>query len=127
MPNALYTGDLAGLLIARILKLPIESTYQSALPAFTLFITKDEGMEHIVRRYCTWFYNQMGSVYATSAKIAKKMAQEGIQSEKIKMIESWDEGINPDPPKEDGLFKSLFQLPLNWKLFDKPSSAKAAT
>ena len=83
-------------------------------------------IEHIVRRYCTWFYNQMGSVYATSAKIAKKMAQEGIQSKKIRMIDSRNASIESDPPKEDGLFKGLFQLPLNWKLYDNPSSAKAA-
>jgi hypothetical protein len=113
---------LAGLLIARILKLPIDSTYQSVLPAFALFITKDEGMEHIVRRYSTWFYNQMGSVYATTAKIARKMAQEGIQSEKIRMIESWKDGSEADPPQEDGLFKNFFQLPINWKFSDSTSA-----
>ena len=30
------------------------------------------------------------------------MAQEGIQSEKIKMIDSWKDSIEANPPKEEG-------------------------
>jgi hypothetical protein len=50
------------------------------------------------------------------------MAQEGIQSEKIRMIESWKDGSEADPPQEDGLFKNFFQLPINWKFSDSTSA-----
>jgi hypothetical protein len=118
---------LAGLLISRILKLPIESTYQRAMPAYVLCITKDESMEQLVRRYSTWFYNQMGSIYATSAKITEKMVQEGIQSEKIKIIEPWKNGSDARNYKSNGFLKGRFQFPRNWWLYDKPSSATAST
>lgn len=43
------------------------------------------------------------------------------------MIDSWNDGIEADPPKEEGLLKNFFQLPINWKFYDSASSAKAAT
>jgi hypothetical protein len=118
---------LAGLLIARILKLPIESTYQSAMPAYVLCITKDESMEHIVRRYSTWFYNQMGSVYATSARIAKKMVQEGIRSEKIKILESNTYRNSDRSLKGEVFLPGRFQLPRSWRTYGTASTVKAAT
>jgi hypothetical protein len=116
---------LVGLLIARILKLPVDSTYQRTLPAFVRCITKDESMEHVYRRYSTWFYNQTENIYTTSVKTARKMVREGIQSEKIKFAATGNEGGNALLPRGLNLLKNRFHLPVDWQLYDGPSVAKA--
>jgi hypothetical protein len=118
---------LAGLLIARVLKLPIDSTYQNALSTYVLYVTQDETMEHLIRRYSTWFYNQMGGVYATSSKTAKKMVREGIQPEKIIIMGSAKGANDARNAKVDGFIKGIFQIPKNWKIYDNTATIKAAS
>ena len=117
---------LSGLLIARILKLLIECTYQDTIPAYVRRFTKDEGVEHMIRRYSTWYYNQMGRIYTTSAKAGRELAQEGILSEKIKIEKPWEDAENVGNLKGDGFFKCRFHFPRNWKRYDPATSVKAA-
>ena len=117
---------LTGLFIARILKLPVDSTYQNALPAHVRSITKDESMEHLFRRYSTWFYNQKDSVYANSSKIAMKMVREGILSEKIKIVETHQDRKDGRVPEGDSFLKARFHLPRNWRIYDRVSALKVA-
>jgi hypothetical protein len=117
---------LSGLLIARILKLPIDCTYQDTMPAYVRYFTKDEGVQHIVRRYFAWFYNQMGRIYTTSSKVERKLAQEGIRSEKITIKKPWEDAGNVRNLKVDSFFKCRFHFPINWKECDHGSSVKAA-
>ncbi|MGD1972339.1 MAG: glycosyl transferase, partial [Desulfobacterales bacterium] len=105
---------LAGLLIARILKLPIDCTYQGSLPAYVHCITNDESIEHLIRRYSIWFYNQMGSIYTTSAKVARKMVQEGIQAEQIKAMDPWQDAGNGPNFKSESIFKDRFYSLRGW-------------
>jgi hypothetical protein len=118
---------LSGLLIARILKLTIDCTYQDTMPAYVRYFTKDEGVQHIVRRYSAWFYNQMGRIYTTSSKVERKLAQAGIQSEKITIKKPWEDAGNIRNLKGDSFFKCRFHFPINWKECDNGSSVKAAT
>jgi hypothetical protein len=112
---------LAGLLVSRILKLPLDSTYQSAMPAYVHCMTKDEGMEHIFGRYSSWFYGQMDNIFTTSSRIARKLIKEGIQSEKIKIIEADKDGINVRSLKHDGFMKRRFHFPRNWRIYENAS------
>jgi hypothetical protein len=118
---------LSGLLIARILKLPIVCTYLDTLPGLVRCFTKDDSVDHIIRRYSNWFYNQMGRIYTTSSRMERKLTQEGIQSEKIKIIETRKDARNFHSLKHDRLFNGRFQFPRIWKVYDSGSSVKAAT
>jgi hypothetical protein len=118
---------LAGVLISRTLKLPLDSTYQSAMPSYVRCITKDESIEDLFSRYSNWFYGQMDSIYATSTRIAKKMIQAGIQPEKIRIIEARKDGINERNLNTNGFMKRHFHFPRNWRIYENASALKPVT
>lgn len=74
---------LVALAVARLLSLPILSTYHTALPQYVRRLTGDEGLESLTWRYILWFYNQMDHVYAPSAATAQELIEHGLPAEKI--------------------------------------------
>lgn len=74
---------LAGLAIARILKIPVHGTYHTAFPQYVRMFTEDPAMEDAAWRYMRWFYGQMDTIYAPSRSTAQDLAERGIGAERI--------------------------------------------
>ncbi|MDR3641247.1 MAG: glycosyltransferase [Humidesulfovibrio sp.] len=74
---------LAGLAIARILKIPVHGTYHTAFPQYVRMFTEDPAMEDAAWRYMRWFYGQMDTIYAPSHSTAEDLAGRGIKAERI--------------------------------------------
>lgn len=74
---------LAGLAIARILKIPVHGTYHTAFPQYVRMFTEDPAMEDAAWRYMRWFYGQMDTIYAPSRSTAHDLAERGIKAERI--------------------------------------------
>jgi len=74
---------LAGLAIARILKIPVHGTYHTAFPQYVRMFTEDPAMEDAAWRYMRWFYGQMDTIYAPSRSTADDLSERGIGAERI--------------------------------------------
>lgn len=74
---------LAGLAIARILKIPCHGTYHTAFPQYVRMFTEDPAMEDAAWRYMRWFYGQMDAIYAPSHSTARDLAERGIDAARI--------------------------------------------
>lgn len=101
---------LAGLIIARILKLPFVGTYHTALPQYVNLLTGDASMEELTWKYVLWFYSQMDAVYSPSHVTAEELAAKGLDRSKIRF---YPRGIDIEsfhPAKRNGFFKRRFNL-----------------
>jgi glycosyltransferase involved in cell wall biosynthesis len=74
---------LAGLAIARILKIPVHGTYHTAFPQYVRMFTEDPAMEDAAWRYMRWFYGQMDVIYAPSRSTAADLTERGIEASRI--------------------------------------------
>lgn len=77
---------MAALLIARILNLPINGTYHTALPQYAAYLTPDGAIEDLVWKYVLWYYQQMDLVFVPSNSTGRELADKGIPSEKIRLF-----------------------------------------
>jgi glycosyltransferase involved in cell wall biosynthesis len=101
---------LAAMVIARILRLPINGTYHTALPQYAKHLTGDPAMEDMMWKYVIWYYNQMDRVYVPSRATGQELIDKGIPENKIRF---YDRGIDIDrfnPSKRNGFFKSRYKI-----------------
>jgi glycosyltransferase involved in cell wall biosynthesis len=101
---------LAALAIARILKLPIYSTYHTALPQYASQLTEDNTMEDMMWKYTVWYYSQMDVVYVPSQATGKELVERGMAEEKVRF---YPRGVDIDrfnPSKRNGFFGDQFGL-----------------
>ncbi|MBN1103819.1 MAG: glycosyltransferase [Deltaproteobacteria bacterium] len=101
---------LAGLAVARILKIPVYGTYHTALPQYVRTLTGDPGLEEMTWKYTIWFYNQMDVVYVPSHATGKELEARGLAREKIRFF---DRGIDTErfhPSKRNGFFQKRFGM-----------------
>ncbi len=106
---------LIGLLIARILKLPIAGTYHTALPQYAGQLTGDHAMEDLMWRFMIWFYNEMDQVYAPSNVFSNELEEKGVKREKLRV---YPRGVDTSlftPEKRNGFYKR-FSLNGNMKM-----------
>ena len=61
---------LTGLAAAKLLGLRTTGIYRENLPLLIRRVTRDHGMEQLMRRYMQWFYAQMDRVLAPTSGIA---------------------------------------------------------
>jgi glycosyltransferase involved in cell wall biosynthesis len=80
------TMGLCALAIARTMKLPFLATYHTSVPQYALHLTADSGMEDIMWRYITWFYNQADAILAPSRYTAAELVRHGIPEEKLRIM-----------------------------------------
>jgi glycosyltransferase involved in cell wall biosynthesis len=95
---------LAGLAIARILKIPVHGTYHTAFPQYVRMFTEDTAMEDAAWRYMRWFYGQMDVVYAPSRSTASELVGRGIKSDRVVV---YPRGVDTDhfsPARKNGFF-----------------------
>ncbi len=84
---------LAALLIARILSVPIVSTYHTAIPHYVHKLTGDEHLEIAAWRYVLWYYSQMDCVFVPSRATANELVKQGFSQEKIRFFQR---GVDTD-------------------------------
>jgi glycosyltransferase involved in cell wall biosynthesis len=101
---------LAGLLIARILKLPLVGTYHTALPQYVSLLTGDISLEELTWKYVLWFYNQMEVVYAPSHATGEELVAKGLDQSKIRHYPRGIDIKGFHPSKRNGFFKSRYRL-----------------
>jgi hypothetical protein len=96
---------MAALLIAKLLRLPINGTYHTSLLHYAQFFIGDAFMEELAWKYTVWFYNQMGQIYVPSQGIYEELVGKGVEAEKIHLLGSafhhaW--GMYTVPPMDTG-------------------------
>ncbi len=77
---------LAGLLIARSLKLPVEASYSDAMACLARVLTRDGLIEDLSWKYLVWFYNQVDAVYVPSIDVQRDLEQKGVTSDKLRVL-----------------------------------------
>jgi hypothetical protein len=77
---------LAGLLIARFLKLPVAATYSDAVSRLARMITRDGFMEDLSWKYTAWFYNQVDAVFVASEDDQRILESKGVSPEKFQIF-----------------------------------------
>jgi glycosyltransferase involved in cell wall biosynthesis len=101
---------MAALAIARILKLPINGTYHTALPQYAQILTGDKTIEDIMWKFMLWYYDQMDFIYVPSRNTGEELIEKGIHPNKIKVF---PRGIDIDrfhPSKRNGYLKEHYQI-----------------
>ena len=107
---------LAALGVARLLRLPIWSTYHTALPQYAQYLTGDTAMEELMWKYIVWFYNQMDLVFVPSGSTAEELAQKGIDPHKLRV---YPRGVDVElfhPSKRNGVLEKHYQVKEGLKL-----------
>jgi glycosyltransferase involved in cell wall biosynthesis len=99
---------MAALLIAKLLKLPINGTYHTSLPLYAQFITGDALMEELAWKYTIWFYHQMGQIYVPSQSTYDELVQKGIDSDKIRLLPNGVDIERFHPGKNNGFLKKRY-------------------
>ena len=107
---------LAALAIAKILKLPINGTYHTALPQYAQILTGDKTIEDIMWKFILWYYDQMDFIYVPSRNTEEELIGKGINPDKIKIF---PRGIDIElfhPSKRNGYLKKHYQIKETIKL-----------
>jgi glycosyltransferase involved in cell wall biosynthesis len=106
---------LAGLAIARILKLPVYGTYHTAFPQYVRMFTEDTSMEEAAWRYMRWFYGQMDAIYAPSRSTAADLVEHGIDRAKVVVHPRGVDAERFQPGRRNGFFEHM-GIARNFKL-----------
>lgn len=101
---------LAGLACARILGLPLHSTYHTAFPQYVSALTGDAGMEDAMWRYMVWFSNQSEVVYAPSHSMAAELVEKGVETKRVAL---YPRGVDVErfhPARRNGYYQKRHNL-----------------
>ncbi len=92
------TVGLLGLLIARLMNIPVAGTYHTDIPQYVRSLTNDEFLEQAAWSYMIWFYNQMEEVLVPSSGTREQLLSHGLPLEKMKPLPRWvdTEQFSPD-------------------------------
>lgn len=83
------TVGLLGLLIARMMDIPVAGTYHTDIPQYVRSLTNDEFLEQAAWSYMIWFYSQMEEVMVPSVGTREQLAARGLPPEKMKPLPRW--------------------------------------
>ena len=101
---------LAGLALARIMKIPVSGTYHTAIPQYAHILTGDNTIEEIVWKYTTWFYDQLDLILVPSESTNRELTSKGIDAKKIRLFPRGVDTVKFNPSKRDVEFlKDFFQ------------------
>jgi len=92
------TVGLLGLLIARMMNIPVAGTYHTDIPQYVRSLTNDEFLEQAAWSYMIWFYGQMEEVMVPSVGTREQLAARGLPPERMKPLPRWvdTEAYSPD-------------------------------
>jgi len=101
------TVGLLGLLIARMMNIPVAGTYHTDIPQYVRSLTNDEFLEKAAWSYMIWFYSQMEEVMVPSVGTRKQLAARGLPPERMKPLPRWVDTESYSPEKQTpGFWKS---------------------
>jgi len=83
------TVGLLGLLIARMMNIPVAGTYHTDIPQYVRSLTNDEFLEQAAWSYMIWFYGQMEEVMVPSAGTREQLLARGQPQERMKPLPRW--------------------------------------
>ncbi len=83
------TVGLLGLLIARMMNIPVAGTYHTDIPQYVRSLTNDEFLEQAAWSYMIWFYSQMEEVMVPSAGTREQLHSRGLPPERMKPLPRW--------------------------------------
>src|SRR5450432_1021977 len=77
---------LAGLLVAKVLRLPVTASYHTEVPALIQPLGGNAMMERAARRYLAWFYGRVDRVFAFSSGSRDALVDMGVPPEKVAVM-----------------------------------------
>jgi glycosyltransferase involved in cell wall biosynthesis len=83
------TVGLLGLLIARMMNIPVAGTYHTDIPQYVRSLTNDEFLEQAAWSYMIWFYGQMEEVMVPSTGTREQLLSRGLPPERMKPLPRW--------------------------------------
>ena len=83
------TVGLLGLLIARLMDIPVAGTYHTDIPQYVRSLTNDEFLEQAAWSYMIWFYSQMEEVMVPSVGTREQLKSRGLPEERMKPLPRW--------------------------------------
>lgn len=83
------TVGLLGLLIARVMDIPVAGTYHTDIPQYVRSLTNDEFLEQAAWSYMIWFYSQMEEVLVPSSGTREQLQARGLPPERMKPLPRW--------------------------------------
>lgn len=107
---------LVGLLVAKVLRLPVTASYHTEVPGLIQTLGGNALLEKAVRRYLTWFYGCVDRVFAFSSGSRDALLEMGVKPEKVSVLPV---AVNPDDfsphHRSPGVFEGL-----NLAVADRP-------
>jgi glycosyltransferase involved in cell wall biosynthesis len=83
------TVGLLGLLVARMMNIPVAGTYHTDIPQYVRSLTNDEFLEQAAWSYMIWFYSQMEEVMVPSNGTREQLHSHGLPLERMKPLPRW--------------------------------------
>lgn len=83
------TVGLLGLMVARLMNLPVAGTYHTDIPNYVRKLTNDGFLEQVAWRYMIWFYGQMEAVLVPSAATREQLVAHGLPRERTHPLPRW--------------------------------------
>ena len=77
---------LVGLLVAKVLQLPVTASYHTEVPALVNVLGGHPLLERVGRRYVGWFYNQVDRVFAFSSRSRDALCDMGVRRDAIHFV-----------------------------------------
>jgi glycosyltransferase involved in cell wall biosynthesis/predicted metal-dependent phosphoesterase TrpH len=98
------TVGLLGLLIARMMNIPVAGTYHTDIPQYVRSLTNDEFLEQAAWSYMIWFYGQMEEVMVPSVGTREQLAARGLPAERMKPLPRWVDTDSYSPEMRNPTF-----------------------
>ncbi|MDA8414200.1 MAG: glycosyltransferase [Desulfobacteraceae bacterium] len=98
------TVGLLGLLIARMMDIPVAGTYHTDIPQYVRSLTNDEFLEQAAWSYMIWFYSQMEEVMVPSVGTREQLFARGLPQERMKPLPRWVDTEVYTPAMRDPVF-----------------------
>lgn len=92
------TVGLLGLLIARMMDIPVAGTYHTDIPQYVRSLTNDEFLEQAAWSYMTWFYNQMEEIAVPSEETRGQLISRGLPESALRFEQYSVSGISAATP-----------------------------
>jgi glycosyltransferase involved in cell wall biosynthesis len=106
---------LIGLLLSRLMDVPITGTYHTDIPQYVRDLTNDVFLESVAWNFMIWFYNMMDEVTVPSISTQNQLIQRGLDEKKVKYLPRW---VNTN------VYKPENRNPHIWHDFDFHESLK---
>ncbi len=98
------TVGLLGLLIARMMDIPVAGTYHTDIPQYVRSLTNDDFLEQAAWNYMIWFYSQMEEVMVPSTGTREQLTSRGLPPERMKPLPRWVDTDSYSPDRRNPSF-----------------------